>query len=132
MLTIFTLPKRAQACRTSRIFLIKKAFETHYNLLDLNSLKFNPEDFKQFVPCIVPVKNTQGQHYVVIKGMSGKKLQILDPAKGQSYNWSFPELVNQAYSGTANYDYVSNSQMLQHIISNELTAYNIDADAVII
>ncbi len=58
---------------------IKTFFEQHnfsaeYNLLDLNSLKFNPDKIKEFLPCILPIKNSRGLHYVVIYGMEGKKV----------------------------------------------------------
>jgi ATP-binding cassette, subfamily B, bacterial HlyB/CyaB len=88
-------------------FLDKQRFKTTINLLDLNTLKFNQENIKKYLPCIV-----------------------LDPATGQTYNWSFTELTNRAYTGTANYDYVSNSQILTNTIVQELEAYKIDPSEV--
>lgn len=111
-------------------FFDKQHFNTSFNLLDLNSLKFDPEKITQYVPCILPVKNNHGQHYVVIKGVHKNKLQILDPAMGVSYNWTFSELMNNAHTATANYDYVSNSQVLEQIINQELSAYNIQPQEV--
>ena len=107
-------------------FFDKQQFETAFNLLDVNTLKSQPENIEKFLPCILPIKSQQGQHYVVIKSISRKKLQIIDPAVGQIYNWSFSELMNQSYTATANYDYVTNSQLFQHIIAEELSAYDID------
>ncbi len=111
-------------------FLDKQQFHTEMNLLDLNSLKFNPEEVKKYIPCILPVKHHQGQHYVIIKGIHKKKLQVLDPARGQLYRWTFSELMKHAYTATANYDYVSNSRILQQIISEELSAYGIPLESV--
>ncbi len=111
-------------------FFDKQHFSTQFNLLDLNSLKFNPESLQKFLPCILPVKNKQGEHYVVIQSIRKKKILVLDPAKGQSYNWSISELMNQAHTATANYDYVSNSQLLQQMIGEEVNAYQLNADAV--
>ncbi len=111
-------------------FFDKQHFNTQFNLLDLNSLKFNPESLQKFLPCILPVKNKQGEHYVVIQSIHKKKILVLDPAKGQSYNWSISELMNQAHTATANYDYVSNSQLLQQMIGEEVNAYQLNADAV--
>ncbi len=108
-------------------FFDKQQFKTDFNLLDTNTLKFSPDRLKKYIPCILPVKNKQGLHYVVIKDINKNKLQILDPAKGQSYRWSFSELMNSAYTATANYDYVSNSQLLQQVIIDELSHYNINA-----
>ncbi len=111
-------------------FFDKQHFEAAFNLLDLNSLKFNPEALEKYVPCILPVKNKQGEHYVVINSIRKKKLQVLDPSKGQTYNWTFSELMNQAHTATANYDYVSNSQLLQQMINDEVEAYQLDPEAV--
>ncbi|MDQ3844014.1 MAG: ABC transporter transmembrane domain-containing protein, partial [Bacteroidota bacterium] len=111
-------------------FLDKQQFHTEMNLLDLNTLKFTPEELKKYVPCILPIKHHQGQHYVVIKDFHKRKLQVLDPARGMSYHWTFSELMNNAYTATANYDYVSNSRILQQIINEELTAYSISPESV--
>ncbi len=108
-------------------FFEKQHFKTDFNLLDTNTLKFSPDKLKKYLPCILPVKNKQGLHYVVIKDINKNKLHILDPAKGQDYRWNFSELMNNAYTATANYDYVSNSQLLQQVIIDELSNYNIKA-----
>ena len=108
----------------------KQHFVTEFNLLDVNSLKFNPEKLEKFVPCILPIKSHQGQHYVVIQGVHKKKLQVLDPAIGQSYRWTSSELMKRAYTASANYDYVSNKQLFQTIINEELTSYNINPEEV--
>ena len=109
-------------------FFDKQHFKTGYNLLDLNSLKFSPEKLEKYLPCILPVKNHQGQHYVVIQSVQKKRDLVLDPAAGQSFNWSFTELMNNAHTATASYDYVSNSQILQQTITEELLAYGMNAD----
>lgn len=111
-------------------FFDKQHFNTQFNLLDLNSLKFNPEKLKKFVPCILPVKNKQGLHYVVIQDIQKSKIHVLDPARGIKYRWSISELMNNAYTATANYDYVSNSQLLQTLINEEVANYHLDAAAI--
>lgn len=108
-------------------FFDKQHFKTDLNLIDTNTFKFNPEKLKKYLPCILPVKNKQGLHYVVIKGINKNKLQVLDPAKGQTFRWSFSELMNKAHIATANYDYVRNSDLLQQVIIEELAQYNIEA-----
>ena len=113
-----------------RDFFNKESFITEFNLLDLNSLKSNPQKLKKFLPCILPVKNSQGEHYVVIKGIHKKKLEILDPALGRHERWTLIELINNSHTATANYDYVSNSQLLQQIIEDELSAFGIDIERV--
>ncbi len=111
-------------------FFDKQHFNTQFNLLDLNSLKFSPEKLKKFVPCILPVKNKQGLHYVVIQDIQKSKIHVLDPARGIKYRWSISELMNNAYTATANYDYVSNSQLLQTLINQEVANYRLDAAAI--
>lgn len=111
-------------------FFTKENFITEFNLLDLNSLKSDPEKFKKYLPCILPVKNSQGEHYVVIKGIYKKRLEVLDPAEGHQERWSLMELINSSHTATANYDYVSNSQLLQQIINDELSAFGINIGEV--
>ncbi|HEX8332312.1 MAG TPA: cysteine peptidase family C39 domain-containing protein, partial [Segetibacter sp.] len=108
----------------------KHHFQTDFNLLDLNSLKFNPEKLQKYVPCILPVKHSNGQHYVVVESIKKNKVRVLDPAKGQGFNWSFSELMNNAQAATANYDYISNKQLLEQMILEELTAYEIKPELV--
>lgn len=124
------LTEKGSSLHDIKDFFDKQHFNTEFNLLDLNNLKFNPEGLAKYVPCILPVKNKQGEHYVVINSIRKNKLQVLDPAKGQEYHWSLSELMNQAHTATANYDYLSNSQVLQAMINEEVSAYQLDAEAV--
>ncbi len=111
-------------------FFDGQQFVTSFNLLDINSLKTTPEIIEDKLPCILPIKSKQGQHYVVIKSIYKKKFQIVDPAVGQIYNWSLSELMNMAYTATSNYDYVTNSQLFEQVIFQELGEYGIDAEEV--
>src|SRR5690349_7892283 len=49
-----------------KCFLEQHYFKADYNFLDLNVLKFDTEKIEAFLPCILPVKNARGLHYVVI------------------------------------------------------------------
>jgi subfamily B ATP-binding cassette protein HlyB/CyaB len=111
-------------------FFDKEYFETTLNLIDANSAKFNSRQIEEFLPCILPIKNNQRPHYVVIKGISGKKVQILDPGKGESYKWTFSELMNNALMATANYEWVNNRQIIAKIISDELAEYEMQPENV--
>lgn len=113
-----------------KTFLDGQQFQTELTLLDLNTLKFNPDKWCPFLPCLLPVHNRQGQHYVVIKSVRNKKIQVLDPGTGQAYHWTWAELLNKAYTGTANYDLVSSAKLLKQIIKEELAAYKINAEQV--
>ena len=120
------LNEQGSSIHDLKVFFDNQQFSTSFNLLDTNTLKSNPSGLADKLPCILPVKSKQGLHYVVIKSIYRNKFQVIDPAVGQLYNWSFSELLNLAYTATANYDYVSNSQLFQEIINEELSAYNID------
>ena len=111
-------------------FFTKQNFNTQFNILDLNSLKFSPERLKKFLPCILPVKNNNGLHYIVIQDIRRNKFTVLDPAKGQKYTWSLSEVMNHAYIATTNYDYASNSQLIEAIINEEIATYHLDPSAV--
>ncbi len=122
------LDEKGSGIHDIKEFFDKEQFLTSFNLLDVNTLKFNPEKLEKLVPCILPIKNKQGQHYVVIQGVRNKKLQILDPAIGQSHTWTSSELLKNAYTASANYDYVSNKQIFETIIHAELSAYKISVE----
>src|SRR4051812_46019861 len=52
-----------------KTFFEQHNFKAEYNFLDLNSLKFSEQKIGAFLPCILPVKNSRGLHYVVIYGV---------------------------------------------------------------
>jgi subfamily B ATP-binding cassette protein HlyB/CyaB len=123
------LTENGSSLQDIKDFLDKETFNTQFNLLDLNTLKSDPKKFEKYIPCIIPVKHSQGEHYVVISGIRNKKLEVLDPAAGDLDKWTFSELMKNAHTATANYDYVNSSQLLQQIIHDELSAYGIDSDS---
>ena len=108
-----------------KAFLEQHNFKAEYNFLDLNSLKFNNEKVEAFLPCILPVKNTRGLHYVVIYGIEGKKFLVLDPAEANSTKWTIAAFMQHAYTNTAYYDKVSSKEVLQQLIKDELSIYNL-------
>jgi subfamily B ATP-binding cassette protein HlyB/CyaB len=124
------LNEKGSSLQDIKDFFDKQYFKTEFNLLDTNTLKFTPDKLKKYVPCILPIKSKQGLHYVVIKDIHKNKLQVLDPATGQGYSWSFTELMNKAHTGTANYEYVSSTQLLQQVIYDELNNYNLDVASI--
>jgi len=109
---------------------IKTFFEQHnfsaaYTLLDLNSLKFNADQIRESLPCILPVKNSRGLHYVVIYGIENKKFLVLDPAETNTCKWSVAEFMQRAHTTAAYYDKISSKQILQQLIKDELSVYNV-------
>lgn len=109
---------------------IKKFVETHgfnasFNLLDVNSLKSGLEKTLSVLPCIMPVKNNHGLHYVVIYGIEKNKLLVLDPANPGRFRWSYSELVQHASSTPVMYNWADSVQVIQQMIQQELDLYNI-------
>ncbi|WP_158861510.1 ABC transporter transmembrane domain-containing protein [Lunatibacter salilacus] len=111
-------------------FFESQHFDVKFNLLDVNSLKFDSQKIKDALPCILSIKNRKGLHFVVIQGLKNKKLKILDPADGQSYLWSFSELMHRAHYGTVNYDLLDNTDIIRQIVHQELGAYNISSEKI--
>lgn len=114
---------------------IKKFFEEHnfktdYNFIDLNALKFNSDQLQSFLPCIVPVKNARGLHYVVIYGREGKKLLVLDPAEASKTKWTVTEFMQKAHVNTVQYNMLDSKQALQQIIKDELSAYDFKLNGI--
>ncbi|MBE7170790.1 MAG: ATP-binding cassette domain-containing protein [Williamsia sp.] len=111
-------------------FLEREQFTTRYQLLDANSLKADSHQLKNSLPCIMPVRNSQGLHYVVLAGVHKKKIRVIDPARGEQFLWSVTELMNKAHIATADYDRVSNRDVLDKIIQEELSACGLHAEEV--
>lgn len=107
-----------------KLFFELHNFEAGYNFLDLNTLKFDTEKIKNYLPCILPVKSSTGLHYVVIYGVEGKKLLVMDPAEAGSLTWNFSEFMRRANSSVVYYDKMSSKQVLQQLIKDELKKYN--------
>lgn len=109
---------------------IKKFFDAHgfiaeFSFLDLNALRSGFDKSSSLLPCILPVKNKYGLHYVVAYGIENEKLQILDPANPGKYKWTYSELVQRSSMTPVMYDWVNNSHVFLQMIKAELSAYNL-------
>ena len=62
--------------------------------------------------------------------MEAKKFLVLDPAEAGSLKWSVAEFMQRAYTNTAYYDKMSSKQVLQQLIKDELSAYNIKPNGI--
>ncbi|WP_194777979.1 ABC transporter transmembrane domain-containing protein [Pararhodonellum marinum] len=107
-------------------FFSDNGFETSFNLLDVHTLKSQPEKIKAMLPCIISVKSRSGLHFVVIKEIKNKKYVVIDPAHGQVIRWTHAELFNKVHLASVNYDLVSNSHVIDQLINTELFEYEID------
>lgn len=119
------LDENGSSLQDIRNFFDKQQFTTEYRLLDLNAIRADPKMLNNSLPGILPVKTYNGQHFVVVKGIRNKKIEILDPAKGQTYLWTFSELANHAHHATGNYDWVNSKDILDQVIKTELEPYSI-------
>src|SRR6478735_6226874 len=88
------LPLEEKGTRISEIksFFDNHGFVANLKLLDLNSLRKNPENIRDLFPFILPVQHKNGLHYVVINGLQNRKLKIYDPRKGKEYPLPIQEI----------------------------------------
>lgn len=87
-------------------FLQAYGFQTNFQLLDVNSINGNYQELKSYLPCIVPVKNQGGLHYVVIKDLDKDKFIILDSAESRPYKLNVAQLKKKAFFGSSFIDYL--------------------------
>lgn len=113
-----------------KVFFEQHNFNAVYNFLDINALKFSTEKIKDFLPCILPVKNSRGLHYVVIYGMKGKSFLVLDPAEANTSVWSFAEFMQRAHTTTAYYEKIDSKKVLQQLIKDELSLYDFKPNGI--
>lgn len=113
-----------------KLFFEEHNFKAAYNFIDLNTLKFDTTRLELFLPCIVPVKHSSGLHYVVVYGVDGKKLLVLDPAEASKTKWTATEFMQKAHVNTVQYDMLNSKQALQQIIKDELNAYNFQPNGI--
>ena len=88
-------------------FLEQNHFPCTYKILDINYVQGNMEYLKDLFPFILPIENKQGLHYVVINGIKGKKLKILDPSRNKHYYLSIQELKKIAHFSISNWELAS-------------------------
>src|SRR2546423_5492390 len=59
------LDENGSSLQQIRDYFEKEQFQTSFNLLDLNSLRTDLRQLASYTPCILPVRNKQGYHFVV-------------------------------------------------------------------
>jgi len=109
-------------------FLTEYGFATNFKLFDLNAVNGNQAELSEMFPCIVPVKNRKGLHYVVVNGLRNYKFTILDPSKKRPYKLTLQEFKNRAVYSSASLDYVDVEELLQVQVNNALRDYEINLD----
>jgi subfamily B ATP-binding cassette protein HlyB/CyaB len=120
--------------RGAWLYDIKKFFEQHgfdasFDFIDLNAVRKDIEKMASLLPCILPVKDPQGLHYVVIYGIEKNKLLVLDPANPGQFKWTCNELIHHASTTQVLYNWMESSQVISQMIRQELGHYNIDPSA---
>jgi len=115
----------------SRLTDVKAFFDanecdTILTLLDVNTTKNKAAYFDELFPFIVPVKNKNGLHYIVVNGLKNDKLKVYDPAKVKTYYISLPELKKIAHFSDSYLEQVSMQERLTVLINDELSQYQIE------
>jgi subfamily B ATP-binding cassette protein HlyB/CyaB len=120
--------------RGAWLYDIKKFFEQHgfdasFDFIDLNVVRKDIGKMSSMLPCILPVKDPQGLHYVVLYGIEKNKLLVLDPANPGQFKWTYNELMQHASTTQVMYDWMESSRVISQMMHQELEQYNIDTSA---
>ena len=111
-------------------FFESYGFKTQVKLLDVNSLSDNESDLKKLLPIITPVKSSSGLHFLVINGIQGGKLVILDPLEARSYKLTIQEFKNRAYFSSSYLQYADLEDVLKVKVNEEFKRYGIKTSKV--
>ncbi len=106
-------------------FFQEHGFKTKFSLLDVNSINGNQEDFKEFFPCIVPVKASAGLHYIVLNDLKNYKFTVLDPAREKPYQLTVEEFRGKAHYSSSPLDYIELEDVLRIKVKEELDTHGI-------
>jgi subfamily B ATP-binding cassette protein HlyB/CyaB len=119
----------------TRLAEIKSFFDSHgfvadLRLLDLNSIRKNPENIKDFFPFILPVQHKNVLNYVVINGFKNRKFNIYDPRKGKEYPLPLQEISKISLHTENEWDSLKVEDQITAICLQELSHYQIDLKRV--
>ena len=106
-------------------FLVQYGFETRYKLLDVHSIKSAGDELADYFPCITPVRTERGNHFVVIRGVRGSRLIVLDPAETREQLWTVAEFKKKAFFSNSNLQYADLEEILQVKVREELDRYGV-------
>lgn len=109
-------------------FLQQNQFPCTFKILDINYVQGNMEYLNDLFPFILPIENKQGLHYVVVNGIKGKKLKILDPSRTRHYYLSIQELKKIAHFSKSHWELASLQEKLLALCHAELTEYEIPVE----
>lgn len=108
-----------------KLFFESHAFNTSFNLLDVNTIRPAIDKVKPLLPCILPVKSNRGLHYVVLCNIEQNKFIVLDPANPGVLKWTVNELVQHAAVNPVMYNWADSRQVLLQMIHAELAVYGV-------
>lgn len=124
------LEERGAKFSDIKIFFEEIGFTTNYKLLDLNSIKENLSYLDDLFPFVIPIKNKDELHYIVINGIKKNKLIVYDPSILQTNYLSIQEVKQKAHLSTSYYNLVEVNDKFKLIIDNELNKYKLRSNEV--
>ena len=95
-----------------QIFLDDQGFSTQVNMLDVEDVLENSEEYATFFPAITPVKINNRLDYVIIRGVKNNKFVILDTKNVTEYVLTPAELCKKAYSQKHYFDYADETDLI--------------------
>src|SRR5258708_14321263 len=115
---------------------IKTFFDNHgckskFKFLDVNLISKDLTSLKSLCPFILPVKQTNELHYVVVNGIKRNKLKIFDPSRISAYYLSFAELKAIAHYSDSYWELADLKERMEALCAPELTRYNISLNGSI-
>ena len=114
----------------SRISDLKSFFNSNgcvsdFGLLDVNTTKNKAQYFNDLFPFIVPIKQKDNLHFIVVNGLKKNKLKVYDSTQARSYYLSLEELKKIAHFSDSYLEQISLEEKLNVLTSEELSNYNI-------
>lgn len=120
------LDEKGASLKDINSFLNAAGFLTELKLLDVNSMQTDLGALKELIPFILPIENPGGLHYLLIKGLKRKKLEVWDPDGGKTYFLSLQELKKRSYYSKSSWDLATTQDKLYALCSENLEQYNLN------
>src|SRR5258706_397227 len=119
------LDEKGSSMKDIKTFFDNHGCKSKFKFLDVNVLSKDLTSLKELFPFILPVKNTNELHYVVVNGIKGNKLKIFDPSRINTYYLSFAELRAMAHYSDSYWELADLKERMEALCGPELMRYNI-------
>lgn len=125
------LDQKGSRMEDLKTFLNVNGFIADFRLLDINFVTGNENGIEDLFPFILPIKNKNGLHYVVVNELKGKKLKIYDPTKGKEYFLTLQEIKKLAHFTKNHWDLAETEEKILTICSEDLKTYGINFETAL-